>query len=268
LEREQSVRLRLDVAADFYENEGLAYNTLAEFPGRGRSDELVLAGAHLDSYHAGTGATDNACGVAVVMEAMRILKAVGAEPRRTIRVCLWSGEEQGLLGSKAYVSEHFAGRPPWTDAEQLTLPMSLREETGPLSFYPQHTKVSAYYNFDNGGGKIRGIYLEENAALRPIFTAWLAPLADLGVTAISLNTTGGTDHRSFNQVGIPGFQFMQDPLDYMPQTHHTHLDTYDHLVAADLKQAAVVMASVIIHTANRDRMLPRKPRPREDEETP
>lgn len=258
----EPVRLRLDVGAAFHENEGLAYNTVAEIPGKGRPDEVVILGAHLDSYQSGTGATDNAGGCAVMMEAARILLALDVQPKRTIRVALWSGEEQGLLGSWAYVNEHFAPRPAWPDSE-MTKPQSLRSKTGPLAFTPEHAKVSAYYNLDNGGGKIRGIYLEENAPLRPIFEAWLEPFRDLGVTTVTLNRTGGTDHQSFDRAGIPGFQFMQDPMDYMPQTHHSNLDTFDHLSSEDLRQAAVVVAAVAIHTANRPEKLPRKPRPTE-----
>jgi carboxypeptidase Q len=256
----QPVRLRLDVGASFHENGGKAFNTIAEIPGSKKKGELVLVGGHLDSYQSGTGAVDNAAGVAVVLEAVRILRALGVQPQRTVRVCLWSGEEQGLLGSRAYVSQHFASRPAWPDSE-LTMPVGLRTRMKPLSFEPEHARVSVYFNLDNGSGKIRGIYCEENAALRPVFEAWLAPFEDLGVTTVTLNRTGGTDHQSFDRVGIPGFQFIQDPLSYMPEQHHTNLDTYDALQPDDLRQAAVVLASVLIHAANREGMLPRKPRP-------
>ncbi|MGK2858684.1 MAG: M20/M25/M40 family metallo-hydrolase [Thermoanaerobaculia bacterium] len=258
----QTVRLRLDVGASFHEGDGMAFNAVAELPGRGKAEELVIVGAHLDSYHAGTGAADNAAGVSIMLEAMRIVKALGIQPKRTIRIVLWSGEEQGLLGSYAYVDQQFASRPPWP-AEELTKPLGLRAKTGARSFKPAHSKVSAYFNADNGGGKIRGIYLEENAAARPIFEAWIEPLRDLGVTTISPQKTGSTDHARFDEVGIPGFQFIQDPMDYFSQTHHTNLDTYDHLHSDDLRQAAVVMATIIIHAANRDEMIPRKPRPKE-----
>lgn len=260
LDAGEAVRLRLDVGARFHEGDGLAYNTVAEIPGKGKADELVIVGAHLDSYHAGNGAADNAAGVAVMMEAVRIVKALGIQPKRTIRIALWSGEEQGLLGSYAYVDQQYASRPPWTEAE-LSFPKAMRKSPGPLAFKPAHSKVSAYLNLDNGGGKIRGIHLEENAAARPVFEACLAPLRDLGVTTVSLNTTGGTDHGSFDDVGIPGFNFIQDPMDYFPQTHHTNLDTYDHLYSDDMRQAAVVVAATLVHVANRDEMIPRKTRP-------
>lgn len=262
LDAGEPVRLRLDVGARFHENDGNAFNTVAEIPGTAKADEFVIVGAHLDSFHAGTGASDNAAGVAIMMEAMRIVKALGIQPKRTIRIVLWSGEEQGLLGSSAYVDQQFASRPPWPEAE-LTLPFDMRKTTGPFTFKPAHAKVSAYFNSDNGGGKIRGIYLEENAAARPIFESWIAPLRDLGVTTVTLNRTGSTDHVPFDEAGIPGFQFINDPMDYFPQTHHSSLDTFDHLHSDDLRQAAVVVATLVVHTANRDAMIPRKPRPKE-----
>jgi carboxypeptidase Q len=261
VEKGQSVRLRLDVEAAFHENDGLAHNTIAEIPGKEKADEIVMLGAHLDSYHAGTGAADNAAGVAVMMEAVRIIKALGIQPKRTIRIALWSGEEQGLLGSIEYVEQRFASKNPWP-VEEMTLPRGLRSrDRGPWRFKPEHPEVSGYFNIDNGGGKIRGIHLEENLAMKPIAEAWLEPFRDLGVTTVSLNRTGGTDHMSFDRVGIPGFQFIQEPMNYMSQTHHTHLDTYDQLDKDDMRQIAVIVASVVVHAANRDEMLPRKPRP-------
>ncbi len=261
VEKEQTVRLRLNVDAAFHENDGMAYNTVAEIPGKGKADEIVMLGAHLDSYHSGTGAVDNAAGVAVMMEVVRIIKALGIQPKRTIRIGLWSGEEQGLLGSREYVEQHFAAKPPWPEEEQ-NLPRMLRSrDRGEYTFKSEHPKVSGYFNIDNGGGKVRGIYLEENAAMRPIAEAWLEPFRDLGVTTVTLNKTGGTDHMSFDAVGIPGFQFIQDPKDYSPQTHHTNLDTFDHLHSDDMRQIAVVVASVVVHAANRAEMLPRKTRP-------
>jgi hypothetical protein len=261
VEKEQPVRLRLDVEVAFHENDGMAYNTVAEIRGKGKADEIVMLGAHLDSYQSGTGAADNAAGVAVMMEAVRIIKTLGIQPKRTIRIALWSGEEQGLLGSREYVEQKFASKPPWPEEEQK-LPRILRSrERGDYTFKPDHSKVSGYFNIDNGGGKVRGIYLEENVAMRPIAEAWLEPFRDLGVTTVTLNKTGGTDHMSFDAVGIPGFQFIQDPKDYSPQTHHTNLDTFDHLHSDDLRQIAVVVTSVVVHAANRDSMLPRKTRP-------
>ena len=223
--------------------------------------EVVIAGAHLDAWHAGTGATDNAAGSAVVMEAARILMALDVKPRRTIRIALWSGEESGFYGSRAYVAEHFATRPEHTDPEQLKLPRGLRETLWPLTLKPGHATVAAYFNYDNGSGKIRGIYAEENAGVVPIFEAWLKPLEDLGATEVTMRKTGGTDHVPFQRVGLPGFQFIQDRLGYGTRTHHTNLDVYDHLEADDLKQSAVIMASFLYHAAMREEMLPRKPVP-------
>lgn len=245
LERETPVELSVDIRTRFHEDDLQGYNVMAEILGTDEQlkDELVMLGAHLDSWHAGTGATDNAAGSAVVLEAARILKAAGLRPRRTIRVALWTGEEQGLLGSRAYVERHFAERET----------MELR---------PDHERFSAYFNLDNGTGKIRGIYLQSNDAVRPIFEAYLRPFHDLGATEVSIRNTGGTDHVAFDAVGLPGFQFIQDPMAYRNRTHHTNMDTYDHLSPGDLMQAAVVMASFVYHTAMRDEKLPRKPLPR------
>jgi Zn-dependent M28 family amino/carboxypeptidase len=201
-----------------------------------------MVGAHLDSWHAATGATDNAAGSAVMMEAIRILKAVGVKPRRTIRIALWGSEEQGLHGSRNYVKNHFA------DPETMSL-------------LPDHAKLSAYYNVDNGTGKIRGIYLQGNEALRPVFEAWLAPFKDMGASSVTIQNTGGTDHLSFDAIGLPGFQFIQDEIDYDTRTHHTNMDTYDRLQEEDLKQAAVIVASFVYHTAMRNQKLTRKALP-------
>ena len=255
------VELEIDVEATFHEGVRPGHNVLAEIPGGDLAAEVVLAGAHLDSWHAGTGATDNAAGCAVVMEAARILQALGVEPRRTVRFALWTGEEQGLLGSRAYVEEHLATRPEPTDPEDLALPRRLRRPTWPIEPKPGHARFAGYFNLDNGGGRIRGVWAQENAAAAPIFEAWLAPFADLGATTVTLENTSGTDHLPFDRVGLPGFQFIQDGLDYWSRTHHTHLDTYDHLREADLKQAAVVLASFLHHAAMRDQPLPRKPMP-------
>ena len=263
LDAGRPVEVEVDVAARFHEDETRAFNTIAEIPGTDKKGEVVMAGAHLDSWHASTGATDNAAGVAVMMEAVRILKALGVKPRRTIRVALWTGEEQGLLGSIAYVKEHFATRPEPADPEQKKLPERYRDDTWPLQVKPGHAKLVAYYNLDNGTGKIRGIYPEENAGVKPIFEAWIAPLADLGATTVTLRKTGGTDHMPFDLVGLPGFQFIQDDVEYGSRTHHTHLDDYDHLRREDLMQASVVMASFLYHTAMRPEPLPRKPLPQE-----
>src|SRR5438445_573976 len=220
--------------------------------------EIVMLGGHLDSWHGGTGATDNGAGVVVAMEAVRILKAIGIAPKRTIRIALWSGEEEGLLGSRAYVSEHFASRPEPTAAER-DLPATMRRNPGPLTIKPEHAKLSAYFNLDNGTGKVRGVYAQENAAVVPIFEAWLDPLKDLGVTTVTMRNTGGTDHLSFDSVGLPGFQFIQDEIEYGQRTHHTNYDVYERLQREDLMQAVVVMATFVWEAANRPDMLPRKP---------
>lgn len=261
LEQKREVELELTVEASFHDDGTGAFNTLAEIPGRDRRSEIVLVGAHLDSWHGGTGATDNAAGAAVVMEAARILRAIGAQPRRTIRVILWSGEEQGLVGSRAYVREHVADRPDPTDPEELALPHGLRRETWPIRPRGEHGRISAYFNLDNGGGRIRGIYTQGNVAVAPLFRDWLTPLADLGATTVTNESTRSTDHVPFDAVGVPAFQFIQDPLDYFPRTHHTNLDTYERLRREDLVQASIVLATFLLETANRDQLLPRKPLP-------
>jgi len=242
VEKKIPVRLEVDVKAQFYEDvEGV--NVTASLPGGKKKDELVMIGAHLDSHQAATGATDNAAGSAVMLEAMRILKTLDLKMDRTVRIGLWDGEELGFLGSRGYVKEHF------TDRESMALK-------------PEYAKLSGYFNFDNGSGKIRGIYLQGNDMARPIFEAWLAPFNDLGATTVTIRNTGGTDHLSFDEVGLPGFQFIQDPLDYMTRTHHTNMDTYDRLQRSDLTQASAVIASFVYHAATRPEMLPRKPPPK------
>ena len=242
VDRKVPVRVALDVEVKFHDDAQDGFNVIAEIPGGRKKDEVVMLGAHLDSWHAGTGATDNAAGCAVVLEAVRILKALNLKMDRTVRLALWSGEEQGLLGSRAYVGEHF-GDP---------VTMALK---------PEHARLAAYFNLDNGSGRVRGVYLQGNDMVRPIFEAWLAPFKDLGATTLALADTGGTDHKSFDAVGLPGFQFIQDPLDYMTRTHHSELDVYDHAVPADLMQASAVMASFVYHAAARTEMLPRKTLP-------
>lgn len=255
----QPVKLRVDVAARFTDDSNQpGYNTLAEIRGSGKADEVVMLGAHMDSWHTGTGAADNAAGVAVMMEAMRILKAVGAKPKRTIRVALWSGEEQGLIGSQAYVAKHFAQFPEPTDAGQKALPASLREPTGALVKRRDYEKFSVYFNMDNGSGRFRGIYAQENLAAMPVFEAWLKPFNDVGATTVATRNTGSTDHISFDRVGLPGFQFIQDKLDYFSNVHHSHLDTWDHAEPEDLKQAAAIVASFVYNAATREDLFPRK----------
>lgn len=247
VEAGQKVEMEADVKTKFYDNDIKGYNVIAEIPGTDPvlKNEIVMLGGHLDSWQGATGATDNAAGCAVMMEAVRIIKALGLQPKRTIRIALWSGEEQGLLGSRAYVRNHFA------DPADMVLK-------------PEHGNVSAYYNLDNGTGRIRGIYLQGNAAAGAIFAKWLEPFYELDAKTITINNTGGTDHLAFDGVGIPGFQFIQDEIEYDTRTHHTNMDTYDHLVPEDLKQAATIVASFVYNTAQRDEKIPRKelPKPR------
>lgn len=261
LDMKKAPELELDVRTHDYPN-AETFNTVAEIPGTTKKDEVVMLGGHLDSWHGGTGATDNGAGVVVAMEAVRILKAIGIAPKRTIRIALWSGEEEGLLGSRAYVSQHFASRPEPATAEERDVPAYMRRESGPLTVKPEHAKLAAYFNLDNGTGKIRGIYTQENAAVVPIFEAWLEPLHDLGATTVTTRNTGGTDHLSFDAVGLPGFQFVQDEVEYGQRTHHTNYDVYERLQRDDLMQAAVVMATFVWEAANRPEMLPRKPLPK------
>jgi len=266
LDRKLDVEVEVDVKATFHEEDTNGYNVVADVPGADRKGELVMVGAHLDSWHPGTGATDNAAGSAVMLEVVRILKAIDARPRRTIRIGLWGGEEQGLLGSRAYVDEHFASRPEAKEPGPDELPAYMRNEPpAPMTLKADHAKVSAYFNLDNGTGKIRGIYLQENEAVKPIFEAWMQSVRDLGATRITMRNTGGTDHQSFDRVGLPGFQFIQDPIEYMDGTffgtHHSNMDVYDRLQREDLMQAAVVIASFAYDAAMRDELLPRKPLP-------
>jgi len=218
-----------------------------------------MVGAHLDSWHGGTGATDNAAGSAVAMEAVRILKALDVKPRRTIRIALWTGEEEGLLGSKAYVAQHFATRPESKDPKQQSLPSFLRTAAGPLQRKPEWEKLSVYFNLDNGTGKIRGVYLQENPAAEQVMSRWIEPFRDLGMTTLTMRSTGGTDHLSFDEVGLPGFQFIQDEIEYGTRTHHSNMDVYDRIQPEDMMQASVIMAGFIYQAAMRDQMFPRKP---------
>ncbi len=243
VEKKVPVKVEVELDARFHDDAPDGVNVVAEIPGGKKKDEIVMLGAHLDSWHAGMGATDNAAGCAVVLEAFRILKALGLTMDRTVRLALWSGEEQGLFGSRGYVKEHF-GDP---------VTMALK---------PEHAKLAGYFNVDNGTGKVRGVYLQGNDMVRPIFEAWLAPFRDLGATTLSIRNTRGTDHESFDAVGLPGFQFIQDPLDYGSRTHHSSLDVYDHVQSADLMQASAVLASFVYEAATRPDKLPRKPPPK------
>ena len=261
LARKVPVRIEVNVEARFYDDDDKGYDTIAEIPGVDPKlkDQLVMLGGHLDSWHAGEGATDNGAGSIVAMEAVRLLKKLDVQPRRTIRVALWSGEEEGLLGSRGYVRNHFGGRPEPTNQANQNVPAFMRPPAGPLELKPEQKLVSVYFNLDNGTGKIRGVYLQGNAAVEPIFAKWMEPFRDLGMTTLTMRNTGGTDHLSFDAVDIPGFQFIQDPMDYGALTHHSNLDVYEHIRADDLKQAAVIEAAFVYNAAMRDEMIPRKP---------
>ena len=247
LKNDMPVKIDVDVQSKFYSTDTKGYNVIAEIKGTDKNlkDEIVMLGGHLDSWHSGTGATDNASGSAVMMEAVRILKAIGIQPKRTIRIALWSGEEQGLFGSRGYVQKIFA-------------------DPANMQLLPAHEKFSAYFNLDNGTGKIRGIYLQGNEAARNIFQQWLVPFNDLGAKTVTLRNTGSTDHIAFDAVGLPGFQFIQDPMEYNTRTHHSNMDVYDHLQEDDLKQAATIVAAFVYNAAMRDNKIPRKelPQPR------
>jgi carboxypeptidase Q len=258
------VTVEMDVETEFTGDHEHGFDTIAEIPGTDPKlkDEVVMVGGHLDSWASATGATDNGAGTVVAMEVMRILNALKVQPRRTIRVGLWTGEEQGEFGSYGYVKQHFGFVPLSTDPEQLKLPDFLRKPAGAVQLKPEQQKISGYFNVDNGSGKIRGIYLQENASVGPIFEHWMEPLKDLGVSTLTMRNTGGTDHEAFDSVGVPGFQFIQDPLDYGSRTHHSNMDTYERLQPDDLAQAAVVEAIFVYNTAMREQMLPRKPLPR------
>ena len=247
LEKGISVTLSVNLDAQYTNPDQMEHNIIAEIPGTDLKDEVVMFGAHFDSWHSGTGATDNGAGSAVMLEAARILmetiKEAGVSPRRTLRIALWTGEEQGLLGSRAYVRKHFA---------------NVDDDNNILSLKPAQQKISAYYNLDNGTGKIRGVYLQGNDQVAKVFRPWLNEFSDLGATTLTLSNTGGTDHLAFDYVGIPGFQFIQDPVAYFTRTHHSNMDMLDHLVEEDLKQAATVVAAFVWHTSQRDDMIPRK----------
>ena len=240
-----AVKMELDVKTSFNVKDTQGYNVMAEIKGTDSllKDEVVMLGGHLDSWQAATGATDNAAGCAIMMEVVRIIKALKVQPRRTIRIALWSGEEQGLLGSRGYVKRHFA-------------------DPATMELKPEHEKFSCYFNIDNGTGKVRGIYLQGNDRVKDLFTEWLTPFHDMGASTVTLSNTGGTDHGSFDAVGLPGFQFIQDPIEYDTRTHHTNMDSYDHLIPEDMQQVSVVVASFVYNAAMRDEKLPRKELPK------
>jgi hypothetical protein len=253
-------RMTVDIQAQYHDEDQMGYNTIAEIPGTDPAlkDEVVMLGGHLDSWHSSTGATDNAAGCAVAMEAARIILASGLKPRRTIRVALWSGEEQGLNGSREYVKQHFGetrgggGGGLFGGGNQTPQPVEIVKGA-------EYEKLSAYYNLDNGTGRIRGIYMQGNSAVAPIFRAWLAPFADMGANTVTILNTGGTDHLSFDRIGLPGFQFIQDEIEYDTRTHHSNQDNYDRLQAEDMKQASIIMAAFVYQTAMMDEKIPRKP---------
>jgi len=243
LDKQLTVKVELNVDTKFFDETTMnGFNTIADLPGGDLASEVVLLGAHFDSHPYATGATDNATGSAAMMEAMRILKATGLRPRRTIRVALWGGEEQGLLGSRAYVKEHLA------DIETMALK-------------PEHGKLAAYFNSDNGTGKVRGVWMQGNLAVHPIFEQWIAPLRDLGVTMLGPRSVTSTDHLSFDNAGIPAFQFLVERLEYNSRTHHSNMDTFDRVQRDDMVQQATVIAVFAYDAAMRDEKLPRKALP-------
>ncbi len=269
---ERRVRMAVNLDVQFHDQDLMSYNTIAEIPGSDPQlkDEVVMLGGHLDSWHGGTGATDNGAGVAVAMEAARIIKTLNLQPRRTIRVALWTGEEQGLLGSVAYVKQHFgelvtptptpSPTPPGaTEGQPVASPTPTPRAT--LVTKPEYDKFAGYFNLDNGTGKIRGVYMQGNAGVWPLFRQWLQPFRAMGAQTLTMANTGGTDHLSFDRIGLPGFQFIQDEIEYDTRTHHTNMDTFDRIQADDMKQAATIMAAFVYQTAMRDDKLPRKPAP-------
>jgi len=270
LQAGEKVKMEVNIAVEWQDADPMGYNTIAEIPGSDPTlkDEIVMLGGHMDSWHSGTGATDNGAGVAVAMEAMRIIQTLGLKPKRTIRIGLWTGEEEGLLGSAAYVTQHFGKLepgnpgvvPPGTPNSQPAAPPK-------LVTMPEYDKFDCYFNLDNGTGKIRGVYLQGNEAVRPIFRQWLMSFRDRpneniwGANTLSISNTGGTDHLSFDRIGLPGFQFIQDEIEYDTRTHHSNMDVFDRIQADDMMQAATIMATFVYQTAMRDEKIPRKPAP-------
>ena len=278
LEAGEAVKMAVDLSVAFQDADLMGYNTVAEIPGTDLKDEIVMLGGHMDSWHSGTGATDNGAGVSVAMEAVRIIQTLGLKPRRTVRIALWSGEEQGLLGSRAYVAQHFGsmqnpatssvtgsgsgngtGMGNGNGAANGNGAQGQGQTAMVLVKKPEWEKLSGYFNLDNGTGKIRGVYLQGNEAIRPLFRQWLAPFRDMGATTLTISNTGGTDHLAFDAVGLPGFQFIQDEIEYDTRTHHSNQDVFDRIQADDMKQAATIMAAFVYNTAMRDEKLPRKP---------
>ncbi len=259
LQAGEKVQMTVNLDVQFHDQDLMGYNTVAEIPGTDKAGEIVMLGGHMDSWHGGTGATDNGAGVAVSMEAVRILQALGLKPRRTIRVALWSGEEQGLFGSRGYVGQHLGKIETTGNADPMMAMMM--GGSGPRTIIPgtEYDKISAYYNLDNGTGKIRGVYMEGNEGVRPYFRKWLEPFREMGASTLTADPTSGTDHQSFDAIGVPGFQFIQDEIEYDTRTHHSNMDVFDRIQADDMKQSAVIMAAFIYNTAMLDEKLPRKP---------
>jgi carboxypeptidase Q len=257
IQRGQKVKLEMAFDVSWTPADS-SFNIIAEIPGTDLKDQVVMMGGHFDSWHGGTGATDDGTGVAAVVEAVRILKALNLQPRRTIRIGLWAAEEEGLIGSRSYVTQHFGERVGGAGGMGGGM---FGGGGGELKLKPEHEKLSVYLNHDNGSGKVRGIYLQGNEAARRIFRAWLAPFASMGASTITVQNTGGTDHQSFDAVGLPGFQFIQDPLEYETRTHHSNADVFERVQADDMKQAATIMAAFAYQAAMRDEMFPRKPLP-------
>jgi hypothetical protein len=258
IQQGEKLKMEVNLAVQFHDDDPMGYNTIAEIPGTDLKDEIVMLGGHMDSWHSGTGATDNAAGVAVCMEAVRILQALKLQPRRTIRIALWSGEEQGLLGSRAYVAKHFGVLGDGSAATAFSAMMGSGQPPR-VTPKPDYDKLSVYFNLDNGTGKVRGVYMQGNEAVRPIFRQWLTPFKEMGASTLTILNTGGTDHLSFDAIGLPGFQFIQDEIEYDTRTHHSNQDVYDRIQADDMKQAAVIMASFVYNAAMMNEKFPRKP---------
>ena len=264
IQQGEKLRMTVDLQIEYQDQDNMGYNTVAEIPGSDLKDEVVMLGGHMDSWQSGTGATDNGAGVAVALEAVRILQTLGLKPRRTIRVALWTGEEEGLLGSQAYVKQHFGtleGGPQFGGGGGGFGGGGGNATPAKLTTLPEYEKFAGYFNLDNGTGKIRGIYLQGNKAVRDLFSQWLMPFSNMGASTITISNTGGTDHQSFDRIGLPGFQFIQDEIEYDTRTHHSNQDVFDRIQADDMKQAATIMAAFVYNTAMRDDKLPRKPAP-------
>jgi hypothetical protein len=263
MQQGEKLKMTVDLQVEYQDQDSMGYNTIAEIPGSDLKDEIVMLGGHMDSWHSGTGATDNGAGVAVAMEVVRILQALGLKPRRTIRIALWTGEEEGLLGSRAYVAQHFGKLEggPGGDGGFGGGAGGGNNPPPKLTTLPEYEKFSGYFNLDNGTGKIRGIYLQGNNRVRDLFSQWLTPFREMGASTITISNTGGTDHQSFDRIGLPGFQFIQDEIEYDTRTHHSNQDVFDRIQAEDMKQAATIMAAFVYATAMRDEKLPRKPMP-------